>query len=139
LANFNKSSGYRESWLTIAAPVLLWGGAVWAAVAYGNTPVAPDTAAQNPAAAETLPQAGEQDFVSAWARLDSVLAHHGYQGAQAVLQRVRDKNAAHGIPVCSFEWNQGQVSMVYGQNAGQPLGLEMSNCAAAVEKEESSQ
>jgi hypothetical protein len=139
LANFNTSSGYwRTLLLGFAAPLLLWGGAVWAATAYGNTSVAPDTPAPTIAATETFPQAGEQDFVSAWARLDHTLAHHGYQSAQTVLQRVRDKNAARGANVCNYEWKQGQVSLVYGQS-GQHLGRDMSSCADAVEKEESSQ
>lgn len=140
MANFDASSGFwRNLFPGFAAPVLFWGGAVWAAVFYGNNSGVRDKPVQPIALAETLRQAGEQDFVSAWARLDRALAHHGYQNAQEVLQRVRDQNAVRGASVCNFEWNQGQVSMVYGENAGQPLGRDMSNCADAVEKAESSQ
>jgi hypothetical protein len=149
----HKPSLYRENWpnlfLGIAAPIVLWGTVVWAAIAYGSTPGTQVTANQLAAAPVTLQQAGEQDFVSAWARLDSALAHRGKQNAQTVLQRVHDKSAALGTSVCNFEWKQGQVSLVYGphtgspdpggQTAGQPMGRDMSNCADAVEKEESSQ
>ena len=115
--------------------MLLWGGAVWAATLYGNASASPS----RPVVSIALPQAGEQDFVSAWARLDRALAHHGYQSAQTVLRQVRDKNAARGVNVCNFEWKHGQMNLVYGQNAGLPMGRDMSNCADAVEKEESSQ
>jgi hypothetical protein len=132
-------ANFKTTFLCIAAPVLLWGCAVWAATAYGNAASARDTATQTPTAVETLSQAGERDFVSARARLDSALAHHEKQNAQAILRRVRDENATRGIRVCSFEWGQGQVSLVHGQDTGQPMGRDMSNCAEAVEKDESSQ
>jgi hypothetical protein len=51
-----------------------------------------------------------------------------------VLRRVHLANATRGVSVCSFEWNNGQVSLQFGNQAGVSIGSAMSECADAVEK-----
>jgi hypothetical protein len=44
------------------------------------------------------------------------------------------QNAAKGITVCSFAWNNGDPTLEFGTKEGLDLNASMTRCADAVEK-----
>jgi len=67
-------------------------------------------------------------------RLEQALDSFKGEKPEQVLQRIHIANAVKGVEVCSFEWNNGQVSMLFGSKEGLDIDKAMSRCADAVEK-----
>jgi hypothetical protein len=75
-----------------------------------------------------------RDFAGAMDRLDDALGHFRGEKVNDVLLRVHLANLARGVDVCSFEWNNGQISMLFGRKPGADINKAMVACADAVEK-----
>jgi hypothetical protein len=117
-------------------------GKTVASVTKTTAPVLPDLnsaheASQPPPAAQAggLGRGNTRDFSGALARLDRALGLFRGNNPEDVLRHIRKVNAASGISVCSFEWNDGQPSLLFGKT-GDELDLEtaLDHCAEAVEK-----
>ena len=136
-----KVSGDKKKWaailLGLAAPAL-----VWAAVAHWHSagPASPDTrevSADPVAASPRLPASkapASPDFSAALGRLDQALNSFSGEQPEEVLRRVHMANAIRGVEVCSFAWNNGEVSLQLGSKSGMGLDTAMTECADAVEK-----
>ena len=137
----DKVSGNRK-WLTISlalsVPVL-----ILAAVLYSHSggSSAGDPAKDDSSVAEAAaPQASDQakpagkDIAAGLARLDSALDNFKGEKPEEVLQRVHLQNAAKGITVCSFAWNNGDPTLEFDTKEGLDLNASMTRCADAVEK-----
>jgi hypothetical protein len=74
------------------------------------------------------------DFAAGLGRLDQALDNFKGEKPEEVLQRVHLQNAAKGITVCSFAWNNGDPTLQFGTKEGLDLNASMSRCADAVEK-----
>lgn len=97
----------------------------------------PDASAADPAVwpPDSPAKAQAPDFSGSVDRLNDALGQFPNQNPRDVLMRVRKENAARGIDVCSFEWNEGEPSLVYGSRRGHvALDAVMGNCAQAVER-----
>jgi hypothetical protein len=148
-------SGYRKkllvSSMSFVVPVLLWIGVSY----YHRTPAAPDSpqteasvaAAPAPPIRPAKPAASRAaspaaspakkvapDFTGSVGRLDQALEKFKGVKPEDVLRGVRLANAARGQSVCSFEWNNGQVSLTFGPKPEADIGTAVSNCADAVER-----
>ena len=77
---------------------------------------------------------GGHDFTAGLARLDQALDNFKGEKPEEVLQRVHLQNAAKGITVCSFAWNNGDPTLEFGTKEGLDLNASMARCAEAVEK-----
>jgi cytochrome c-type biogenesis protein CcmI len=144
------ASGYRTKWLVIVFVVLV-PAIVWAVVTYwhpggssaGQTAgaavadSAPSTAlaagsTAGPAAALAI---SPNDFSGALSRLDSALgAFKGVAKPEEILRAIHKENAAKGVHVCSFEWNNGQISLSFGSGDDSDPEAAIMRCADAVEK-----
>jgi hypothetical protein len=98
-----------------------------------------DAAAADPVVADSgkpaaPAAAGTRDFAGAMSRLDQALNSFKSEKPNDVLQRVHLANKVKGIDVCSFEWNNGQISMLFGSKEGMDIDKAMARCADAVEK-----
>lgn len=80
------------------------------------------------------PTTAMHDFTAALARLDQALSKFGSNNPELVLQRVHQQNAAHGASVCSFEWNNGQPSLMLGTDDSMKLETALGLCAEAVDR-----
>ncbi len=73
-----------------------------------------------PAVSKTLAPSGDpaqngtHDFAAGADRLDEALGRFKDESPEHVLRRVHKEGAAQGVAVCSFEWNNGQVSLLFG-------------------------
>jgi len=138
-----KASGSRK-WLPISlgigVPAL-----ILAAVIYlrptGASAGAHDQAQDDTVVAETAkPQPADHakpvahDFAAGLGRLDDALDSFKGEKPEDVLRRIHLQNAAKGITVCSFEWNNGDPTMEFGSKEGMDLNASMTRCAEAVEK-----
>jgi hypothetical protein len=140
----DKASFHVKRWLIVAAAVVasavvLVGASQWHSRVHAGASDAPaDDAVEadvaSPLASRTAPKPATKDFSGALGRLDTALDSFGGEKPETVLQRVHKENAARGITVCSFEWNDGQVSMLFGSKEGMDIDKAMSRCADAVEK-----
>jgi len=140
-----KASGYRKKLLTVLL-VLVLPAMVWAAVVYqpvvfaksgaqGKAPEAPVAASsEKPAPAVEVAKVPTHDFAESLDRLDQALGQFTRDRPEDVLRRVHDMNAAGGVSVCSFEWSNGQVSLVFGAKPGVGIEPAVANCADAVEQ-----
>jgi DNA-binding transcriptional MerR regulator len=139
-----KASGSRK-WLGISfgfgVPAL-----ILAAVIYLH-PTGPSTGASDQPREETVVAESAKvrppdhstpagrDFAAGLGRLDDALNSFKGEKPEDVLQRVHLHNAAKGISVCSFEWNNGDPTMEFGSKEGMDLNASMTRCADAVEKD----
>ncbi len=134
----DKVSGYKKLGmlcLLILIPVMSWAAVKYLPLSFdgdksGTKPDSRGITATGRGTASTSPN----DFTSDVQRLDQALSTFGNQSAEDVLRKVHDKNAARGIPVCSFEWNKGQMSLLFGEQSGAELGTSVTRCADAVEQ-----
>lgn len=136
-----KASGYKKSLfgvlLLLAVPA-----AVWAAVSYSRPAtvhaavVVPVPVVAQVPVVDGVPvtTSNPSAFTDSVNRLSQALDRFGNEEPQNVLRRVHDANAARGISVCSFEWHNGQVSLVFGNDPGMAIGTTMTRCAEAVER-----
>jgi hypothetical protein len=122
--------GYRRTLLGILI-ILVMPVMLWAAINYRQMPVAHAAVAPAPSAA--LPDPTTQDVTESVDRLDHALSKYRDQSAEQVLHQIHDANMARGISVCSFEWNNGQVSLLFGTKPGMGIGVAIAACANAVE------
>ncbi len=138
----DSASGYRKKGLVIAFGLLL-PAIVWAAVTYwhpGGSSTdshasAPATSASTSAPATTAPPVASHDFTGALSRLDDALGNFkGVANPEDILRAVHKENAANGIHVCSFEWNNGQISLSFGNKEDADPQIAVARCADAVEK-----
>ena len=139
-----RASGYRKKLLTVLL-VLVLPAMVWAAVVYqpvvfaqsanGKSPDVPvATSSERPAPAVEVAKVPTRDFAESLDRLDQALGQFTQDRPEDVLRRVHDMNAARGVSVCSFEWANGQVSLVFGSKPGMGIEPSVANCADAVEQ-----
>ena len=115
--------------LVLAVPALLW-----AATLYGRVSPAQAHVPLPTSASTGTPKPATSDFSAGVGRLNRVLEKLKNEKAEDVLKRVHKANAEHGASVCSFEWNGGEVSLVFGGNPNMGIGASMAQCADAVEK-----
>ncbi len=75
------------------------------------------------------------DFTDAMVQLDRALGHFRGNQPEDVIRRIRNENAAKGVSVCSFEWNDGEPSLLFGSGE-RNLGLDtvIAHCADAIDK-----
>ncbi len=136
-----RASNYKTAALVLFAvlPLLVW--AAWhyghpAIVAQAASP-APHIASEMPPFA-TLPAPMSDDapseFTKGAGRLNRALDRFRNEAPEAVLRRIHDENAVHGVSVCAFEWHKGEVSLIFGNQPGMEIGVTMTRCAEAVEK-----
>lgn len=135
----------RGMWLRICATIAA-GAAFWVTMLYWQlNDFRSDRRYQAAAAVErgppavavaiAPPTAAANDFTGAITELDDALGSFRGNRAEDVLRRVHNESAAQGVPVCSFEWNNGQPSLLYGSKKGDPaLATAVSLCAQAVKK-----
>jgi hypothetical protein len=96
-------------------------------------PVAGSFSSQKPAsAAPSVIAPG--DISGALGSLDDALGYFKGMKPEEVLRIVHKENAARGVSVCSFEWNGGQVSLVFGSGGGNDPQVAVQQCADAVRK-----
>lgn len=137
----DKVSGYRKRWMTlaigIAAPAMIWAGVTILHSGGGHDAspgdaVVAESASPQPTAKSSKPAA--RDLAAGLGRLDQALDSFKGQKPEDVLQRIHLQNAARGISVCSFDWNNGDPSLEFGAKEGMNLDASLSTCADAVEK-----
>jgi len=141
-------TGHRKRWVVISVGILI-AGAAWFGVTHWHPSLSQANAreqALEQAPEDTVASASEdppsvnvakvttRDFAGASTRLDQALSRFKGEKMEAVLRRVHKENAAKGISVCSFAWNNGQVSLLFGAKEGMDVDAAMSSCADAVEK-----
>jgi len=122
---------------------------VWAAWRYGHPSIVAQAASPAlrahgvapsdsdvPFATHALPLSDNDpsEFTKGAGRLNRALDRFSNESPEAVLRRIHDENAAHGVSVCAFEWHKGEVSLVFGNQPGMEIGVTMSRCAEAVER-----
>jgi hypothetical protein len=92
-------------------------------------------AAETPQPANASAKIDSHDFTDAMVLLDRALGHFRGNNPEDVIRRIRNENAAKGISVCSFEWNAGEPSLLFGTGE-RNLGLDavIAHCADAIEK-----
>lgn len=137
------TSRYRRKLLAIsigfAVSVLCLIGYGISPLARGSTglvrPGGPAAAsAQQPGGAPPAHPKIVPDFSAASVRLDRALRYFGSEDPAMVLGHVHNMAAAQGISVCSFEWHNGQASLLFGAKEGMGLETAMAECADAVER-----
>ena len=74
------------------------------------------------------------DLSAGLTRLDQALDNFKGEKPEDVLKRVQLQNAARGISVCSFSWNNGDPTLQFNTAEGIDLNASMQRCADAVEK-----
>ena len=119
--------------LILAAVIYFHAGSVFSGAgdpAKDDPPVA--EAATTPPVDRSKP-AGH-DIAAGLARLDQALDNFKGEKPEEVLKRVHLQNAAKGITVCSFAWNNGDPTLEFDTKEGLDLNASMSRCADAVEK-----
>ncbi len=84
----------------------------------------------------TLSTGGAADLTDSLARLDRAMDRFGSSDPESVLRLVHTQNLARGLSVCSFAWNGGQVSLVFGGKEDPSTAI--THCADAVESAASS-
>jgi hypothetical protein len=139
----DKVSGGRKSLtlsLGIGIPVLILAAVIYfhaGGASSGTGDQAKDDSAvveaATPSQADRSKPAGK-DFAAGLGRLDSALDNFKGEKPEEVLQRVHLQNAAKGITVCSFAWNNGDPTLEFGTKEGLDLNASMTRCADAVEK-----
>ncbi len=78
--------------------------------------------------------AGTQDFSEALGNLDDALGNFKGANPDDVLRKVHKENATQGVSVCSFAWNGGQISLLYGSKEGRNPEDAILRCAEAVKR-----
>jgi len=135
-----RASSYKTIALIMVAVLPLM---VWAAWRYGHPAIVVQAASPAPHAAEIPPFATHaaplsdddpSEFTKGAGRLNRALDRFSNESPEAVLRRIHDENAAHGVSVCAFEWHKGEVSLIFGNQPGMEIGVTMTRCAEAVEK-----
>jgi hypothetical protein len=138
-------SGHKKTWrfvlLGIAALAILWCAVTFLPRLGSRTTAAREEPPDEPVAAvEVAPATGNaaappaRDFSGASDHLDQALSRFKGEKPEAVLERVHKQYAAKGISVCSFAWNNGQVSLLFGNKEGMDVDTAMARCADAVDK-----
>jgi flagellar basal body-associated protein FliL len=139
----DKASGSKK-WLTISlgigVPTLILAAVIFLHPS-GASAGASEQAKDEPVVAESVtPQPVNHtkptghDFAAGLGRLDDALDSFKGEKPEDVLRRVHLQNAAKGISVCSFEWNNGDPTLEFGAKEGMDLNASMTSCADAVEK-----
>lgn len=135
-----RASSYKTIALIMVAVLPLM---VWAAWRYGHPAIVVQAASPASHAAEIPPFATHaaplsdddpSEFTKGAGRLNRALDRFSNESPEAVLRRIHDENAAHGVSVCAFEWHKGEVSLIFGNQPGMEIGVTMTRCAEAVEK-----
>lgn len=136
-----KTSGHGKRWLVIGLgvviPALIWAAATqWhsRAAPASDDDSTPDSAVVADSARPVAAKPAAKDLSGAMVRLEQALDSFKGEKPEQVLQRIHIANAVKGVEVCSFEWNNGQVSMLFGSKEGLDIDKAMSRCADAVEK-----
>jgi len=136
-----RASNYRTIALVMVAvlPLMLW--TAWryghpAIVAQAASPVALHNDSDVPFATHSAPLSDDDpsEFTKGAGRLNRALDRFSNETPEAVLRRIHDENAAHGISVCAFEWHKGEVSLIFGNQPGMEIGVTMTRCAEALER-----
>jgi hypothetical protein len=147
-ASARRASTYKTVALIMVAVLPLM---VWAAWRYGHPAIVAQAASRAPLAtraaatevhsdapfathAAPLADDDPSEFTRGAGRLNRALDRFGNEAPEAVLRRVHDENAAHGLSVCAFEWHKGEVSLIFGNQPGMEIGVTMTRCAEAVER-----
>ena len=131
----DSKTGRRRKWIAITAIVAL-PVAMWAATSlrrYG-TATAPRSQPSETPAFVTSAAEETRDFTGALGRLDDALGNFKGVSPETVLRRVHNEGAAHGVNVCSFEWNGGNISLLFGGGEGGDPPAAVTRCAEAVAK-----
>ena len=136
-----RASNYKTIALIMVAALPLM---VWAAWRYGHPAIVAQAAAPAPVAAHEVPPFATHaaplsdddpsEFTKGAGRLNRALDRFNNEAPEAVLRRIHDENAAHGVSVCAFEWHKGEVSLIFGNQPGMEIGVTMRRCAEAVER-----
>ena len=143
----DKVSGSRK-WLTISlgagVPALILAAVIYFHSGVASASISDPTSVQakdDSAVVEAAPpqpadrsKQGGKDFAAGLGRLDQALDSFKGEKPEGVLQRVHLQNAAKGITVCSFAWNNGDPTLQFGTREGLDLNASMTRCAEAVEK-----
>lgn len=96
-----------------------------------------DSSSDSASSAGSAPPAAAspaRDFSGAVGNLDDALGDFQGLNPADVLKMVHRENAARGVSVCSFEWNNGQVSLLFGSGDGNDPQVVVQRCADAVRK-----
>lgn len=129
--------------LILAAVIYFHAGGLFSGA---GDPASAQAKDDSPVAEAAAPQAGDRskpagrdfaaghDFTAGLGRLDQALDSFKGEKPEEVLQRVHLQNAAKGITVCSFAWNNGDPTLEFGTKEGLDLNASMTRCADAVEK-----
>jgi len=139
-ASARRASNFKTIALVLVAalPVM-----VWAAWRYGHPPIVAQAASPAAHATEIPPFATHaaplsdddpSEFTKGAGRLNRALDRFSNESPEAVLRRIHDENASHGVSVCAFEWHKGEVSLIFGNQPGMEIGVTMTRCAEAVER-----
>jgi len=140
----DKVSGSRN-WLKISlglgVPALILAAVIYFHAGGGADNQANAQAKDDSAVVEAAtPQASDHakpaahDIAAGLGRLDQALDNFKGEKPEDVLQRVHLQNAAKGITVCSFAWNNGDPTLEFDTKEGLDLNASMTRCADAVEK-----
>jgi hypothetical protein len=85
-----------------------------------------------------VPHAVTKSLPDALGRLDRALKGFPGLDQEAVLHQVQVRQSTPGHPVCSFEWTNGQPSIVFGQGKtganAENWAVDISRCADALEQ-----
>jgi DNA-binding transcriptional MerR regulator len=137
----DRVSGSRK-WLPISlgigVPALILASVIYfhAGGASAGDPAKDDSSVAEAAAPQPADRSKPtgHDFAAGLGRLDQALDNFKGEKPEEVLQRVHLQNAAKGITVCSFAWNNGDPTLEFGTKEGLDLNASMTRCADAVEK-----
>lgn len=138
-----RSKAVNRNKLLIPTFLLALAALAWAAVAQWHLLdsqgglLSKATEAATPAQPETTAggtSGGAPDLVDAIGRLDRAMDRFGSAAKpEEVLRLVHKQGLAKGVSVCSFAWNGGQVSLVFGGKTTEDLPTAILHCAEAVE------
>ncbi len=141
------STGHRKAWIAVSAVSLTFTAVcgLWAIAMYQELNHLRDTSGAAPMSARAGASTGAGTaspvveppeppyFDDSVDHLNMALARFPGQDQKQILTRVRDDNAARGINVCSFEWNQGEPRLLFGKGRDHvELDSVMDKCAEAV-------
>jgi hypothetical protein len=139
-AGSEAARGSARIWLAIAF-CLVVPALIWAAVTYWHPPAAGDASVESAVtpplhrnAASASTGGAPADLTGALSRLDDAFTNFPGVAPERVLQLVHKDGLTRGESVCSFEWNGGNVSLLFGSGAGNDPGSAINRCADAVEK-----
>ncbi len=148
----DSASGYRHRWLAIALCIAVpsvaglalgWGKLLpggWGMQTGGEKQTeavtAPPVESVRPWVPKPLGASGgkvqPQDLSGALGTLDDALDRFRGISPEEVLHRAHKENLARGVSVCSFEWNSGRVSLVFGGGETEDPESSIVHCADAV-------